>query len=823
MPQRRWVLLALAGAAILLLAARAVAQIYVDYEWFEAAGALEVWRARTGSALVMRLVSGIAAGLFVFVNLYAVRHSIVSLDLPRKVANLEIRERVSGRYLMVAVVVISIFLGGVLSLPQDDWTTFSLARSGVPFNEADPYFGSDLGFFVYWLPFEQTLYYWTLIALLIVTALVVFLYALTPSLRWDRGRLYVSGYVRRHLTVLAGVVLLILAWSFRLDMYDVLMNGSGPDGAFGYVDHKVLIPGNLILSIATMGAALIVVWSGWTGQGRLAGAAILGIMVLALLTREVAPFIGERIAAEPDPQRRELPYQQARAGYTRRAYASDGVRRVDSALAFAGAAEFGRNVAIWDAPAISRALETTMRADIGSLGWHPSPVGIVADVPERPPRAGSDTTRATFGLSRIQAWDADDHGGLVHVPPAHGRDEEAQLGSAVVFPGARNYLIVADSFARIVGAPIESDAARLAHALSFQRLRWASNDLPRPHPTVVTRRDVHDRLHTLLPFFTQGTVVTPIVLGDSLFWMVDLYAASSSYPLSRHIQVAGDERTYFQHAARAILYATTGETFVVADTLPGPLALTWIKRFPTLFAPWSVLPAGLRPFIPPAIDGLRAQATAYAEYGTRVDSDVPRHLVLNDGSDSALAGAVPVFVIPRLGATAIGLTLLDASERVRGIVIGVGGVAPQTLWFESPRLGPKWSSVIDRLHSIDTSSSSSARDATIARGPIRAIPLAGAIGFAQPAYSWRVQGAPTLLHVAFLVNDSVRVAPTLSALVEPPPPPASTLPATTPADIRARAAALYTRMRDALRRGDWVAFGQAFDELGKLLAASGAR
>src|SRR5438270_13992779 len=82
-PKRRWVLLALAGAAILLLAARAVAQIYVDYEWFEAAGALEVWRARTWSALVMRLLSGLAAGLCVFVNLYAVRHSIVSLDLPR--------------------------------------------------------------------------------------------------------------------------------------------------------------------------------------------------------------------------------------------------------------------------------------------------------------------------------------------------------------------------------------------------------------------------------------------------------------------------------------------------------------------------------------------------------------------------------------------------------------------------------------------------------------------------------------------------------------------------------------------------------------------
>src|SRR5690349_5585729 len=819
-PQRRWVLLAVAGAAILLLAARAVAQIYVDYEWYEAAGALELWRARTGSALVMRLLSGFAAGLFVFANLYAVRYSIVSVDLPRKVANLEIRERVSGRYLMLAVILISIFLGGVLSLPQDDWTTFSMAHSNFPFNESDSYFGNDLGFFVYWLPFEQTLYYWTLIALLIVTALVVFLYALTPSLRWDRGRLYISGYVRRHLTVLAGVVLLVLAWSFRLDMYSVLTSGNGPDGAFGYVDHKILIPGNLILSIATLGAALVVVWAGWTGQGRLAGAAILGIMVLALLTREVAPFIGEHIAEEQDPQRRELPYQNSRVAYSRRAYATDAVGRADSSLAFRNLAELSRNVAIWDAPAISHALETTTRADVGSLGWRASPAGIVAEVPERPPRA-SDTTRATFALSRAAAWDVDEHGGLVHLPTPSGGDQE-QLVNAIVFPGARGYVIVADSLARIVGSSIESDGARVAHALSFQRLRWASNDLPRPHPTVVTRRDVRERVRALVPFFTQGTVVSPIVLGDSLFWSIDLYAASSYYPLSRHVQVAGDDRTYFQHAATAIVLAATGETFVVADSGAGALALTWIKKFPTLFTPWSVLPTSLRAALPPAIDGLRAQAAAFAEYGTRVDSDVPRRIVAIDGADSALAGAVPVFTLPRTGVTAVGLVLADASDRVRGMIIGMGGSDHRSVWYESPHLGLKWATILDHLHA-DSTANGSARDATSARGPIRALPLDGTLVFAQPTYSWRAQAPPTLLRVGLLIDDSVRVAPSLvqlagapAASVTPPSPPAT-------ADIRARAAALYARMREALRRGDWAAFGQAFDELGKLLASSGTR
>jgi uncharacterized membrane protein (UPF0182 family) len=821
MPPRRWVLLALVGAAILLLAARAVAQIYVDYEWFDAAGALDVWRARAAYTLVMRLVSGLAAGLFIFANLYAVRHSVVSLVLPRKVANLEIGEQVSSRNLMLAVIVISVLLGGVLSLPPDDWTTFASAHWNVPFNESDPYFGADLGFFVYWLPFEQTLYYWTLIALLIVTALVVFLYALTPSLRWDRGRLYVSGYVRRHLTVLAGVVLLVLAWSFRLDMYSLLTSGSGPDGAFGYIDHKVLIPGNLILSIATLGSALIVVWAGWTGQGRLAGAAILGVMVLALLAREVAPLIGERIAEEQDPQRRELPYQQTRAGYSRRAYAADAVHPADSGIVFARLSDAAHNVAIWDAPAISRALETTVRADVGSLGWHASPSGIIADVPERPPRAGSDTTRATFGVSRILAWDVDDRGALVRAaPPARG-EEDTQLGSAVVFPGARGYLIVADSSAKIVGAPIEGDASRLAHALNYQRLRWASTDLPRPHPTVVSHRDVQERIETLLPFFTQGSVVSPIVLGDSLFWAVDLYAASSFYPLSRHTQIVGDDRTFFQHAATAVIYAATGKTFVIADSGAAPPALTWIQRFPTLFAPWSALPPGLRDAVPPPIDGVRAQTAAYAQYGTRVDSDVPRRLIAIDGADSALAGSTPVFTLPHAQATAIGLILLDASDRVRGVVIGRGGANRETSWYESPRPGPKWSSVVDRLRGADSATSSGARDATIARGPIRPVPMRGTLAFLQPAYAWRGQTPPTLHHVAYLADDTVRVGSSLAQL-------AGTLPAATPVatgspappDLRGRAATLYSRMRDALRRGDWVAFGQAFDELGRLLGGS---
>jgi uncharacterized membrane protein (UPF0182 family) len=80
-----------------------------------------------------------------------------------------------------------------------------------------------------------------------------------------------------------------------------------------------------------------------------------------------------------------------------------------------------------------------------------------------------------------------------------------------------------------------------------------------------------------------------------------------------------------------------------------------------------------------------------------------------------------------------------------------------------------------------------------------------------------VQSAPTLLNVSLLMNDTVRVAPSLAQLAGSLPPTTPSPAAPAAVDLRARAAALYARMRDALRRGDWVAFGQAFDELGKLI------
>ena len=803
MAVRRWIALGLVTAALLLIAGRAVTGVYVDYRWYDALGADEVWRAQITNSLWLRTASAGIATLFVFANLYAVRHSVVSLVLPRRLANLEIGEEVPGRHLVVAAAVLSALCGAALALPHETWTAYVLARDGLPFGEGDPYFQRDLGFFVYWLPFERTLYLWSVIAVAVVVTVVVGLYALTPSLRLTRGKLYVSTYVRRHLTVLGGVLLLLLAWSFRLDMYSVLSDGSGAGGAFTFVDHRVAIPGDLVLAVVTLGSALVVLWSGWTGQIRLAFFAVTAVLGLSLVVKQVTPPLARRLTEESDPDARERPYTATRALYARRAYGVDHVV-VDTSIGYPSVAELAHSVAVWDAPAILRALERSRpgRTYAASVAWHATDDGLTALVAERPATVALDGP-VHWNVVRVVATTADERGDLVRFG-----DGEPTAGPAVIHDTTAPPITVPDPDARIVGTELRGRLSRLAHAWALQESRLLWGDLPGPRPVVVVQRGVRDRVRALAPFFAQGNFVAPLLVADSLYWAVDLYSASRYYPLSDPISLAGQELTYLRHAAVALVDAATGQVRLVSDTVLDPVAATWRRRFPRLFTDWSAVSTDLRSQVQPGTDGLAAQAIAFSRYADGGRVPAVRRVPPDYGADTALAGSRPMFAVGRPRSVATGVPVLDEADHVAGLLIATGGPRARTRWY--PARGPRWGAVLAQLKPSD---GRPPRNAALARGPVRPVPASGALAFVQPAYAWHLEGAPRLVHTSLLIGDTVRTAPTLQDLVGR----RAGGVARAPADLRATLGRLYDAMRRAAQEGDWAAFGRAFDSIGTIL------
>jgi uncharacterized membrane protein (UPF0182 family) len=377
---------ALVAAALVLSLGRWASEQYTDSLWYAALGAADVWRDRFVNGMALRVGSFLFASAFAFANLYAVRQSVVSLVLPRRIANIEIGEEVPGRYLLFVTVGISVLIGAALALPGDLWPTALLARIGRPFSETDPEFGADLGFFVYWLPFETELYYWAMVLLLVVIGVVILLYALTPSLRWTQGSLYVSAYVRRHFTMLGGMLLLALAWSYRLGMYRLLVEGSGPGGTFTSLDHRVTVPATLVLALLTLCAAVVVMWAGWSGQMRLAFFSVSAVLLLSLVARTVAPLIARRSIDPDSTERQERPYQGSRLDYTRRGYGVVERMRAESiGVGFPTTAEVAGHIAVWDASMLRRFAERERHVAVRGTGagWATSPSGLAALLVER--------------------------------------------------------------------------------------------------------------------------------------------------------------------------------------------------------------------------------------------------------------------------------------------------------------------------------------------------------------------------------------------------------------------------------------------------------
>ncbi|MEO7455767.1 MAG: UPF0182 family protein, partial [Gemmatimonadaceae bacterium] len=622
----------------------------------------------------------------------------------------------------------------------------------------------------------------------------------------------VSAYVRRHFTMLGGVLLLILAWSYRLGMYELLSSGSGNGGLFSFIDDHVVLPGMLLLSIVTLGAAVVVAWAGWSGQIRLAFIAVSTVLILSLISRTVAPLVVRRSVSAADQHSAELGYMGTRLAYTRRAYGVDRMRAESLGTGFANPSEAAARLAIWDTPTLTLATERMRRGRVVGDGahWQATGSGLAALLVEHG-NEGTPDGRDVWGVDRFDPTVADDRGLPVRPSGAALASYDLVLPEPAVYDSAPSYSVLSDSLQRLAGVEMSHTSSRLMHAWALQNFRLLFGDLPASRPVMVQRRAVRERLEALVPFFVQGGEVLPVIAADSLYWVVELYSASSTYPLSQRIMVLGEERGYFQHAATAVIHAASGRVRIIGESSPEAIAASWQMLFPQLFRASTTLPPAVRAALPPITDGARTQALAYAVAGLSAKDTLDvKHFAPAEGTDSSAYREPAHAVLPGLSGVALTWPLLDSTERVRGVVAASGGPTRVTSWIPMTSEGNRWGATVERLRMAD----SAQRETSATRASVHVVPLGGVPLYVQPTFLTRPGATPTLAHVATAIGDSVRVAPSLSAALNVAPRVPS--PAATPAQ-QLRADSLYRVMRDALGHGDWAAFGRAFDALGLAL------
>jgi uncharacterized membrane protein (UPF0182 family) len=390
------------------------------------------------------------------------------------------------------------------------------------------------------------------------------------------------------------------------------------------------------------------------------------------------------------------------------------------------------------------------------------------------------------------------------------------------------------------GIPITSWWRRLAFAARFGEPKIILSDDLTTETRILMYRTITERIQRIAPFFRYDRDPYLVATDDGrLVWMLDGYTTTDRYPYSEPVRGLGN---YIRNSVKVTVDAFHGTvTFYLADAAD-PLAQTLGRAFPGLLQPLAQMPADLQRHIRYPEDFFAIQARKYATYHmldpqvfyNREDLwAIPRRTV--DGREREME---PYFTIMRLPGEAqeefILLTLFNPSRRdnmigwlaARSDPPNYGRLTAYDFPKQKLVYGPRQIDArIDQDPVISQQLSLwNQRGSTVIRGSLLAIPIEQSLIYVQPLYlAASEQGAlPELRRVIVAYGNQIAMEPTLeqslariftgrvaptAITTTPAAPGAPSAPSPGERVLAQRALDTYQRAQDALRRGDWAAYG----------------
>lgn len=332
-----------------------------------------------------------------------------------------------------------------------------------------------------------------------------------------------------------------------------------------------------------------------------------------------------------------------------------------------------------------------------------------------------------------------------------------------------------------------------------------------------------------------------MILDGRIVWVADAYTWTDRYPYS---QPHGD-LNYIRNSVKAVIDAYDGTVtfYVVEDE---PLIRAWRRIFPALWRDFSEMPEGLKAHL------------RYPEGLFRIQADILRTYHVQDPRtfyNKEDVWAVPTEIFgsePQPMEPYYVLTRVDPEGPVEFVLIlpfTPSGRQNMIAWMAARSDPGRYGEVIlyrltkERLifgpqqieARIDQEPTISAqltlwsqRGSQVIRGNLLVIPIGEAFLYVEPLYLLAEQGQiPELKQVIVATEQRVAMAPTLEqalaqaiggAEVSGPSGPSAPPGGDVAALIR-EAYAHYQRAQEAIRRGDWAAYGAEIEALGRVLEA----
>ena len=663
----RRVVLGLVALFALLLIVPAIAARLADWLWYREIGFERVFFTK----IVAQWSLALPTALIVFATLYTnARFALAGSgrvelasrfdDFYRRSGLTDVARATADRALRAIALGGAAFVALVFALAvASQWRTILQFAYRTPFGTTDPVFGRDVGYYVFTLPVLELATGAALWLLVLSLLAVVPIHLARSDVRGRGWRPVLTRRAQWQLAILLASLLVVAAARIHFVQLPALLFGEHlPLTGARYVDLHVRIPTLHLLTIATLVAALVIVWGAARGRiVTMTGRIVVAYVVIALLAA-VIPALVQQLAVQPNELARETPQIVAHIRATRQAWGIEGIEPREigtatplSAELIARNRETIDNVRLWDREPLlqtfgqiqsirtyydfvsvdddryhiggqlrqvllaPRELDTQSLPTRGFINEHltythgmgltlgPSnevtaeglPVLFIKDLPP--------SSSISLRVARPEIYYGELSNDFVLAPT---RQREFD------FPAGEGDAAVYSQYDGGGGVPVHSFLRRLLYAVRFGSLNiLLSRDLT-DATRILYYRDIRERARRALPFvlFDRDPYLVVTDAGR-LVWMLDAYTATDRYPYARGVSGGVN---YMRNSVKVVIDAYDGSVRAYRSDDRDPIIKTLDRMYPGLLQPLASMPADIRAHVRYPEDLFRLQTSLYATY-----------------------------------------------------------------------------------------------------------------------------------------------------------------------------------------------------------------
>ncbi|MBT5955037.1 UPF0182 family protein [bacterium] len=635
-------------------------QFYPDILWFDSFGYQQVWWDIFKIKSVVFLSVFLTSFIFLYINL-GIAKKVSSekkgtssgatvnknfemllklfpglasyrflIDLPKKLNNL---------FLLAGSLVMSFFFA-VSSVP--DWMEVASFFNKVSFNILDPILNTDVGFYVFSLPFFQLLYQWAISAVVLSLILSIWIYFSSSVVQSLFKKESPSSGAKIHIFVLLSLVAFLFGFKTWLSIFQLTLSDGGVVFGGGFADVNVYLVGIRLFMMGLLGLGIVLLVSGFKKGIRIPLTYFIGLLIFGAGVK-IIPGVVQNLSVDPNEMEKEVPYIAHNIEFTRKAYGLEKINEQDFSVTYnLTSADMKsnkntiKNIRLWNLDPIKQTFRqlqeirpyyefSNVDVDRYEIDGELRQVMLSAremNTSELSEKAQSWVNRHLFythGYGAVMApVDEKTLEGLPkftikNIPP----ESKGTVGISrpgIYFGERENpYSIVNttheefdfpvmgdDSYEKTVykgqgGVELSSWVRRLLYSYKFSDINIFISPLITSESRIIYDRHIRLISKKIAPFLAYDS--DPYMVIDKrghMVWMQDAYVLSKNYPYSEPFE---GRFNYIRNSVKITIDAYTGETnYYVADQ-EDPIVKVFNNILPDLFKPIGQMPIDLKKHI----------------------------------------------------------------------------------------------------------------------------------------------------------------------------------------------------------------------------------